>query len=176
MTYTLRPAVLADATALSAFAQATFPQAAPPVVPREAVQNFVDTALDEASFTRYISTGSYSFTLAENERGEIIGYTGIDHSQPQPSQIPGTATYLSKFYLAPTMRGSGLAGELMELVREQARAAGRDGIYLGTHQQNYRAQKFYEKMGYTIVGTRLFQLSAGVQAQDFIYYQSLTKS
>lgn len=176
MIYTVRPAALADAPALSAFAQATFPEAAPPVVLREAVQNFMDTALTEASFTRYIGTGSYSFTLAENERGEIIGYTGIDHTQPQPSEIPGTAAYLSKFYLGPAARGSGLASDLMERVKEGARAAGMDGIYLATHQENYRAQKFYEKMGYSIVGTREFQIAPGVLAQDFIYYLPLREN
>lgn len=173
MPHTLRPAVLADVPALSAFASAHFPDAAPPVVPREIVAAFVSENLDEASFTRYIETGAYSFTLAVNEAGDIIAYFGIDHEAPQPAEIPGNAAYLSKFYLSAETRGTGLARELMDAAIAAARADGKDGLHLGTHQLNHRAQAFYEKMGFTRVGERTFQLTDTEVAHDYIYHLSI---
>lgn len=84
--------------------------------------------------------------------------------------MPGQAAYLSKFYLLASSRGSGLAQALLQEVKEQAKADGRDGLYLGTHQENRRAQAFYEKSGFRKVGRREFELTAGVIGQDFIYY------
>ena len=173
MPHTLRPAVLADVPSLSAFASAHFPDAAPSVVPREFVTAFVSENLDEASFTRYIETGAYSFTLAVNEAGDIIAYSGIDHEAPQPAEIPGNAAYLSKVYLSAETRGTGLARELMDAAIAAARADGKDGLYLGTHQLNHRAQAFYEKMGFTRVGERTFQLTATEVAHDYIYHLSI---
>lgn len=170
MTLTLRPATLADLPALAAFAAATFPDAAPAVIPRQAVASFIEQNLSEAALRGFLDKGSYSFTLALDPQGQILAYAGIDHQAPQPPEVPGQAAYLSKFYLLASSRGSGLAQALLQEVKEQAKADGRDGLYLGTHQENRRAQAFYEKSGFRKVGRREFELTAGVIGQDFIYY------
>ena len=50
----------------------------------------------------------------------------------------------------------------------RARGAGRAGIWLGTNQANARAQRFYEKSGFTRVGTKRFRLGSQWE-HDFIY-------
>lgn len=91
----------------------------------------------------------------------------------RPAEIPGKAAYLSKFYLSAETRGTGLARELMDAAIAAARADGKDGLHLGTHQLNHRAQAFYEKMGFTRVGERTFQLTATEVAHDYIYHLSI---
>lgn len=171
----IRPATSADVSALAAFAAVNFPDAAPGFMPREALHEFVSKNLNEAFFTHAIETGAFTFTLAVDEAGKIVGYTGIDHVSEQPVEVPGRAAYLSKFYLAAEARGGGLAGELMQTVFESARAAGCDGVHLGTHHENLRAQKFYEKMGFVQVGERIFPLTEEVAGQDYIYYLPLER-
>ncbi|WP_237232909.1 GNAT family N-acetyltransferase [Rothia nasisuis] len=173
MTVIIRPATLTDAAALSDFAGTYFPDAAPATVPRAAVAEFIATNLDEASLARHIATGAYAFTIALNTQGEIIAYTGIDHEAEQPAEVPGSAAYLSKFYLSEEARGTGLAQELMSRVIEDARADGKDGLHLGTHRENVRAQKFYEKMGFKRVGERVFRLTETVVGHDYIFYLPL---
>lgn len=174
MTFTLRRATLADAPALSAFASRYFPDAAPDVVPRDAIAAFIAENLNEQKIGDYISTGTYEFTLAENPHGEIMGYFGFDLTAEQPAEIPGRAAYLSKFYLSDTARGTGLARTLMDAVIEDARAGGYDGVHLGTHQLNHRAQAFYERAGFVRLGERFFDLAPGVRGEDYIYHLPLT--
>lgn len=174
MTFTLRRATLDDAPALSAFASRYFPDAAPDVVPRDAVDTFIAENLNEQKIAEYISTGTYEFTLAEDPAGEIVGYFGFDLAAEQPAEIPGHAAYLSKFYLSESARGTGLARTLMDTVIEAARTAGYDGVHLGTHQLNHRAQDFYERAGFVRVGERFFDLAPGVRGEDYIYHLPLT--
>lgn len=68
----------------------------------------------------------------------------------------------------------GVSVVLMQQLVEDAQSAGYDGIHLGTHRENYRAQAFYEKMGFTKVGTRTFELTKSVLGHDFIYYLPLS--
>ncbi|MDY6051940.1 MAG: GNAT family N-acetyltransferase [Rothia sp. (in: high G+C Gram-positive bacteria)] len=173
MSYTLRPATLADAPALSAFASAHFPDSTPPIVSSEHIEVFVSENLDEASFTHFLETGSHSFTLAVDKNDDIIAYAGIDHTASQPDEVPGDAAYLSKFYLSAETRGTGLARELMQSVISEARADGKDGLHLRTPQLNHRAQAFYEKVGFSQVGECPFHLTETVTVQDYIYHLPL---
>ena len=40
-------------------------------------------------------------------------------------------------------------------------------VWLGTNVDNARANAFYERRGFTIIGERIFDV-AGVQAQDWV--------
>lgn len=173
MSFTLRVATSADAAALSVFAGENFPDAAPAVVPREAVAAFIAEHLSQQALEQAIASGAYTVNLVLDAEGQIIAYSAIDTVQPQPHEISGNAAYLSKFYVGAEARGMGVSGVLMRQLIEDVRFAGYDGIHLGTHQENYRAQTFYEKMGFKRVGTRTFQLTPDVIGEDFIYYLQL---
>lgn len=173
MSFTLRAATPADAAALSVFAGENFPDAAPAVVPREAVAAFIAEHLSQQALKQAIASGAYTVNLVLNAEGQIIAYSAIDTVQPQPAEVAGNAAYLSKFYVGASARGMGISGVLMQQLVKDAQSAGYDGIHLGTHQENYRAQTFYEKMGFKRVGTRTFQLTPDVIGEDYIYYLQL---
>lgn len=40
-------------------------------------------------------------------------------------------------------------------------------VWLGTHVDNARANAFYERLGFTIIGERIFDVG-GVQARDWV--------
>jgi RimJ/RimL family protein N-acetyltransferase len=50
---------------------------------------------------------------------------------------------------------------------DAARAAGRAGIWLGVNQLNARANRFYERSGFALVGTKRF-LVGGSWEDDFV--------
>lgn len=174
MSFTLRAATPADAAALSVFAGENFPDAAPAVVPREAVAAFIAEHLSQQALKQAIASGVYTVNLVLDAEGQIIAYSAIDTVHPQPAEVAGNAAYLSKFYVGVAARGMGISGVLMQQLVKDAQSAGYDGIHLGTHQENYRAQAFYEKMGFTKVGTRTFELTKSVLGHDFIYYLPLS--
>ncbi|WP_421084205.1 GNAT family N-acetyltransferase [Rothia nasimurium] len=173
MTYTIRPATSSDATALAELAAATFPDAAPPVIPVEAVQEFIATQLTEEAFGRYLRPGAWLITVAQDSDGHLVGYSALDQQEPQPEAVPGDAIYLSKFYLRPETRGSGLAADLFTATQNLARSLGKTTLHLATHEDNLRAQKFYEKSGFTLYGTRDFQITPEIIGHDYTYYLAL---
>ena len=79
---------------------------------------------------------------------------------------------LSKIYVLPEAHGSGGARALMEAGLDWARTRGALGVWLGVNQQNERAQRFYAKSGFTVVGTKRF-LVGGRHEDDFVMERPL---
>lgn len=61
--------------------------------------------------------------------------------------------YVSFVYLLPEYRGKGLGAQLIGYAVSTYRAMGRRALQLGVAQENRRAQRFYEKLGFHAVGT-----------------------
>jgi ribosomal protein S18 acetylase RimI-like enzyme len=74
---------------------------------------------------------------------------------------------LSKVYVLADHHGSGVARELVEASAEVARVRGAAGFWLGVNQDNPRANRFYEKAGFALVGSKKFLLG-GVWENDFV--------
>jgi ribosomal protein S18 acetylase RimI-like enzyme len=63
---------------------------------------------------------------------------------------------LHRLYLAAVAKGKGVADRLMEWTIAEARTLGADDLYLGVWSANERAQRFYRRHGFEIVGEYLF--------------------
>ena len=70
------------------------------------------------------------------------------------------AAELSKMYLLPDYHGAGVSTALMARTLATAKEWGVRCVWLGVNQENQRAQRFYAKNGFTINGTRTFQVGA----------------
>jgi RimJ/RimL family protein N-acetyltransferase len=65
---------------------------------------------------------------------------------------PGQGHVVS-VYVAPSQRGTGLAGRMLDRVTEWARGeAGLDRLHLYVHEDNARAHAFYRRYGFTETG------------------------
>jgi len=156
----IRPAAIADADALATVAAATFELACPPDMTEEAIAAFVAEHLTPDSFAGYLADPERALLVAE-EGGEAVGYTMLVFGEPYAEDVRAVvpqrpAAELSKIYVLPEAAGTGLAGGLMEASVAIARNRGAAVLWLGTNQQNQRAQRFYAKSGFAHVGTRRF--------------------
>ena len=80
---------------------------------------------------------------------------------------------LSKCYAHPDERGTGAASALVEAVVAEAAARSVRSVWLGVNQQNVRAQRFYAKNGFTVVGTK--HMVVGSQTHDdFVMCRTVT--
>ena len=79
MSFTLRAATPADAAALSVFAGENFPDAAPAVVPREAVEAFITENLSEEVLEQAIASGVYTVNLVLDTEGQNPCLLGDRH-------------------------------------------------------------------------------------------------
>jgi ribosomal protein S18 acetylase RimI-like enzyme len=77
------------------------------------------------------------------------------------------AAELSKVYVLEGHHGAGVGAALMAASLAVARDRGVAGVWLGVNQLNARANRFYEKNGFTIVGEKKF-LVGGKAEDDFV--------
>lgn len=104
----------------------------------------------------------FAFRLAERDR-EPVGYAKLG-----PLKLPvtpaGEAAELHQLYLLGSAHGSGLGASLMEWVIDTARGRGAGELFLSVFTENYRAQRFYRRYGFEIVGPYRFMV--GNQADE----------
>ena len=79
---------------------------------------------------------------------------------------------LSKCYVHPDHHGAGIANALMTASLDAARERGAHGMWLGVNQQNARAQAFYVRSGFAVVGTKHFTVGTRVE-DDYVLERPL---
>lgn len=170
MEATVRRATTDDASLLHELASWTFGLACPPGTTQEAIDDFVATVLSETSFAGYLGDHDRVLLIAEVD-GVPAGYTMLVFGEPVDPAVVAAITVrptveLSKVYVALGHHGAGIGPALMsaslEIAAERASA-----VWLGVNQHNGRANRFYEKNGFAIVGTKQF-LVGGKLEDDFV--------
>lgn len=164
-TFQIAPADSGDAVELAAIAAQTFPLACPPSVTAENIVSFVDANLSAAHFARYLDDPDRAIVTARRD-GRIVGYAMLVRD------TDAEVAELSKIYVLPEHHGSGASTALMGLALATAGEWGARRVWLGVNQANERAQRFYLKSGFTINGTRTFQLGTGVES-DYVMIREL---
>jgi ribosomal protein S18 acetylase RimI-like enzyme len=171
---TVRRAQPSDAAAVAEVAGATFALACPPDADPAAVAQFIATALSEASFAGYLADPARLLLVEEEEvAAPFAGYTMLVAGEPADPDVAGAIRIrptweLSKIYVREDAHGRGTAASLLTASLDAAREGGALGMWLGTNVENHRAQRFYRKHGFEVVGTRHFRLGARLE-DDLVF-------
>ncbi|MGY4645451.1 GNAT family N-acetyltransferase [Cellulomonas sp. URHB0016] len=107
----------------------------------------------------------------------LAGYTMLVEGEPTDDDVRAALTLrptieLSKCYVHPDHHGSGVAHALMGASLDVARDRGAHGMWLGVNQQNTRAQAFYARSGFAVVGTKHFSVGSRVE-DDYVLERPL---
>jgi GNAT superfamily N-acetyltransferase len=175
-TFHITPAGSDDAPELAAVAAQTFPLACPPAASADNIASFIDANLSANRFGEYLSDPDRAIATAR-QGGRIVGYAMLvrgvsDHAGVQRAVQIRPAAELSKMYVLPDRHSSGAAAALMERALSIAADWGVPRVWLGVNRKNQRAQRFYVKSGFTISGTRTFQLGTDVES-DYVMTREL---
>lgn len=120
---------------------------------------------------REIEDDAISTVVALHD-GRLLGYAqgqfsstprGVATLQPAPSR----PWEIRRFYVHRDAHGRGIAQQLMRGVLQQASARGADAVWLGVWSRNSRAQAFYRKSGFEVIGETTFTLGSDPQL-DFV--------
>lgn len=99
--------------------------------------------------------------------GEIdakaAGYAKIVIDNIEPGITAERPVELARLYSHQEYIGKGVGQDLMDACFERARVENRDVMWLGVWEYNPRAQRFYEKNGFRVVGKHTFQLGSDPQ-------------
>lgn len=112
-----------------------------------------------------------TFLIFEND-GVARGYAQLRTGKPPACVSDPKAIELVRLYVSAAIQSSGVGGKLMEACLTEAKRAGHQTIWLGVWQENTRAQAFYKRWKFTIVGEHVFQLGDDRQL-DLLMERSL---
>ncbi|WP_047689733.1 GNAT family N-acetyltransferase [Kocuria sp. ZOR0020] len=172
MTRRVRTGLAGDGALLHDLAVVTFHDACPPGVDHSTAMAHVETELSPARFEQWLADPDTHVVILE-EDGTAIGYVVLVANRPVTAtgrrQRPELAEqdsvwFLSKFYVVAEARGTGAARELMTATVDVARAGNASGVWLTVNQLNPRANAFYERCGFQVMGTTTFPM--GGQLHD----------
>jgi GNAT superfamily N-acetyltransferase len=167
-----------EAAQVAWLAATTFPLACPPGTAVDEVARHIATHLTPAAFAAWAASDEHAL-LAVVQGGEIAGYALLHLGELDGSaesravlaatRATGPAVELSKIYAHPLAIGTGASAALMRGAIDAAAtlAAGHGHaaplpLWLGTNAGNLRAQAFYRKHGFEVVGTRTYDVGGGV--------------
>lgn len=168
---TVRTARPEEADLVAELARTTFPLACPPELGADDIAAFVAAQLSAERFLAHIGSPSTQVLVA-GRAGALVGYALVHDEDPPGSVVallgPGRAVELGKFFLAAGEHGRGTAHELMGAVLRQAEAFGAGQVWLGVSRDNARANRFYERHGFELVGTKSFTVGSVTLPEDFV--------
>jgi ribosomal protein S18 acetylase RimI-like enzyme len=168
----IRHAEMPDAIAMQQLIEEAFPLACPPDTTAEDIKVHLSRKCSAENFKSYIANDE-TVVIVASDGSNLLGFAILIFAQTTNDQVAhalssvtGTVE-LSKFYVSPNQHGQGIAQRLMQRCFELVHELGWSAIWLNVNQENQRANRFYEKWGFTIVGECDFVLGSSVQ-KDFI--------
>lgn len=164
----------ADAELLAPFAVRIFNDtfAENPLNAPEDMAAYIEEFMSVEAFGRELSNENSTFFIAEIG-GELAGYAKLQENSTEECVSDANPIELQRLYVDKNFHGKGVARELMNECFAVAARKNYQTMWLGVWEFNYRAQKFYEKLGFQKVGTHVFQLGSDAQT-DWVMEKKLT--
>lgn len=123
------------------------------------LQSYLDEAYTLPAIAADISRGDKDMIVATSsaDLDEIIGFALLTRSSSEPcvSHLSDTVE-LQRIYVRADAHGKGIGRLLANRLEEMARQQGFRHMWLGVWEENLKAMKVYEKLGYKKVGEHQF--------------------
>jgi GNAT superfamily N-acetyltransferase len=167
MTIMIRAGVVADATALAELAARTFRETFAADNRPEDMALHIAHAYGTPQQQRELVDPDIATLLVEVD-GQLAGYAQL-RSGVAPACVTGQAPVeLWRFYIAQPWHGRGVAQALMRRVESEAYRRGGRTLWLGVWERNERAKAFYQKSGFTDVGSHVFMVGTDAQTDRIL--------
>ncbi len=161
---TIRQATLEDAKLLTDLSYTTFwdafahhPKNAP-----EDLSHYMRQAFSIEQISVELAEPNSLFLIASID-DKPAGYAKLIIGSIEDGITAERPVELSRLYSHQEYLGRGVGQNLMDACFERARKHAHDVMWLGVWEFNPRAQRFYEKNGFEVVGRHTFQLGSDPQ-------------
>jgi ribosomal protein S18 acetylase RimI-like enzyme len=155
MKATIRKATEEDITILAALGTTTCYEAYFELDPSADLADYCARVYSVENVRSEFEDVNSTYLIAEvNERA--VGFAKLRENNVVECMAGKHAIELHRIYLLERMKGSGIGRQLVERCCQIGREKGYDSLWLGVWEQNIAAQKFYQRLGLTNVGTTNF--------------------
>jgi ribosomal protein S18 acetylase RimI-like enzyme len=149
MSIRLRPAVPEDAAALGQLAADAFVAAFGHLYRPEDLAAFLAENRTPETYREHLRDSGTCVAVAE-DGGALAGYALVHWPSEFGSKSDSSRPLaLHQLYCAPAATGRGIGAALMEWALDQAREFDCDAVQLSVFSENYGAQRFYARYGFT---------------------------
>ena len=158
----IRVATIDDAAAITEIATRVFVRAFGPDNTPENLAAYVPIAFSEPIQRRELENPACTYLLAYVD-GALAAFALLRVGSTDPAVQGDAPVEIQRFYVDHDFHGQGLAAHLMETCVSAAQERGGRTLWLGVWEKNPRAIRFYEKCGFTDVGSHPFVMGSEVQ-------------
>ena len=163
----LENADIENADELAAMAAVIWPEAFGDMITQAQIDYMLTHLQSATAMADQMRDGmAYFFVLDEDAR---IGYAALKHDRGNSISL------LSKLYLLPDVRGTGVSTRALEALYDVARAAGSDRLSLTVNRFNARAIRFYEKHQFRTTQELVADIGGGFVMDDYCMERALNK-
>jgi GNAT superfamily N-acetyltransferase len=150
-----RDATPADAASMAEIGRRTFVDTFGHLYTAENLSAFLVCHTAE-SWRGELEDPDFSVRIVEAE-GAPVAYAKIGPPS-LPFEPRGPSIELRQLYVTEPWQGRGVSHALMRWAIDEARSRGARDLYLSVFVDNHRARRFYERYGFTFVGTYAFMV------------------
>jgi ribosomal protein S18 acetylase RimI-like enzyme len=151
-----------DAGLLADLGARTFSETFAPDNTPENMVAYLASSFNLAQQTDELADPAATFLIAE-VNGAVAGYAKLRAGKPAQAIEGAKPVELVRLYVSREWLGSGVGEALMRKCLDEAQHAGHETIWLGVWERNARAQAFYRKWNFHVVGEHVFQLGSDRQ-------------
>lgn len=155
-----------DAPGLASLGAATFTETFGHLYPPEDLRIFLETSHTVEAWQSTLSD-SRNAVWAADVRGALVGFILVGACKLPVENCEPTAGEVKQLYVLAQHHNLRLGTRLMELGLAWLEAEGRAPIYVGVWSENYGAQRFYARYGFSKVGEYGFPVGGTVD-HEFI--------
>lgn len=144
----------------------TWPAAYGEILTAKQIQYMLDRMYALPALTSNLLENHHAFAIASID-GKEVGFVSFEHG------FRGDGiTRIHKLYMLPEAQGKGTGAALLEYVEHLARSQGSERLSLNVNRYN-KAQHFYLKHGFEIVGREDIGIGNNYLMEDFIMEKQL---
>ncbi len=157
-----------DAAALAELGRTTFIETFGHLYSAKNLNMFVEDAYSVNSIAEDIGDRSRIYRVAEID-GRMVGYCKLGLKITLDVDLGRRrGLELKQLYLRQDNVGTGIAQALMDWALNEARMRGMDDVVLSVWSGNTRAQRFYQKYGFSHIGNTYFMVGDH-RDDEFLY-------
>lgn len=156
--FKIEKATSKDALMLSMVGKTAFLEAHGHSAPKNDIDNYIINNFNEENFKKELENATNLYhTIYFNDT--IAGYSKIVLNATNDNISSKNSTNLSRLYLLKEFYGFNLGKELFDFNIDISKENNQKGMWLFVWVENFRAIRFYEKMGFVKVGKFDFKIS-----------------
>ena len=163
-----RPFELPDLDALSALSRMTFTEKFGHLYKPENLKSFLAANHSEMFYRAICSDSSNDLWVAQLPEGSIIGYMLTSSLSLPAKNPPQNSKELKRLYISSHYHGRGIGQKLLDIALGLPAVRNAEAVYLSVYSENYGAQRFYQRNGFSKVGELIFEVGTD-RDRDFLY-------